>query len=274
LIHRLYILEQNTGRLFFHHNYSKRQYDSAILAGFLSALGSLADEEMTGMGGIDSIAMKNHRWIYLAEKGIYYVFCADLSHSIYHAKRQLRYIAKVFRKKYSKKLLKKWQGKTKTFHGFIKIMDKLLIEWTEARETVEDTKAMDIIGLYEQIFNRMLKTKLKRKKREELYNRIETFTTKEFGEETIHTGNSHIDLFGIMELDLDYDRLKSRLAKLNKIMFNYIKRTADEEDLKWVIEKQLFPLFNRKYKLIDLYNIDRAVLPPIFSYYEKSKFDD
>jgi hypothetical protein len=153
-------------------------------------------------------------------------------------------------------------------------MNKLLIEWTEARETVEDTRAMDIIGLYEQIFNRMLKTKLKSKKRQELYKRIDTFTEEEFGEKSILTGNSHIDLFGIMELDLDYDRLKSRLAKLNKIMFNYIKRSADEEDLKWIIEKQLFPLFNRKYKLIDLYNIDRAVLPPIFSYYEKTKFDD
>ncbi|MHA1839056.1 MAG: hypothetical protein ACTSVM_01035 [Candidatus Ranarchaeia archaeon] len=267
MINQVFILRQETGELLYHRSYCQHKFDPALIGGFLSAMGNIATEQMVGDGGLESLRMKDERWVYFVDRGLYLIINADLAHPPNWLKHKLRYIAKEFFKRFDEEKIRNWKGNANLFRSFDKYLDSLLQDWEVAQQTTTDTKAMDILGLYENIIYRLLHTKMPRSKQEQFFGKVAEIAKEIFGPATnIRDQYGQLDLFNLILGEYDYHRFKVKLKRFYERIFAELTNTASKSAVTRMITKSLFPLFRFYYRNIDLYNIDQVVLPPIFEY--------
>jgi hypothetical protein len=266
MINQVFVLSKETGALIYHRAYEKQEIDPSLIGGFLSAMGNIANERLEGNGGIDSIRMKDERWVYFIDENLYFIINSDLIHPPSRLKHKLRYISKEFVELYPKSIIQNWNGDTEMFNKFDGILDKLLKDWDHAHQTTTDTKAMDIIGLYENILHRLFETKISRSKKESLLSNVDDMAMNIFSQSLCNEKTGQLDLFRILTEKVNYQDLRVGLKKLFNETFQMITQLADRDDVENIIKKRLFPLFTYYYRNIDLYNLDQAIFPPIFEY--------
>ena len=267
MINQVFILRRETGELLYHRSYCDHKLDPALIGGFLSAMGNIATEQMVGEGGIESIRMKDERWIYFVEKGVYLILNADLAHPPNWLKHKLRYIAKEFFGMFNASTIDKWKGNARIFDAFDSYLDGLLKDWELAQQTTTDTKAMDILGLYENIIHRLLLTKMSKKNQTELLNKLIKHAKVIFGPTTnLQDHYGKLDLFNLLLNDYEYQKLKTNLKHFFEYLFTELQDLTTRTAIERMITKTLFPLFKFYYRNIDLYNIDQAILPLIFEF--------
>ena len=100
-----------------------------------------------------------------------------------------------------------------------------------------------------------------------MFKKLTTHAKVIFGSTTdLQDHYGKLDLFNLLLNDYEYQKLKSNLRDFFEYLFAEIQDLTTRTAVERMIKKALFPLFKFYYRNIDLYNIDQAILPPIFEY--------
>ncbi len=120
MINSIWIIK-NSGQNLFYKNFNKTtsNIDNDLFSGFFVALDNFANE--SGKGNIDSIILKDAKFIYMNLDPIFIVLGCDRSEEINGLKEIMADIGNLFLEKYGD--LEDWDGKLSKFRDFSNILD-------------------------------------------------------------------------------------------------------------------------------------------------------
>ena len=162
VIHNVWILEKRSGRLLFSDKLGSIETEGDLLSGFLSAIYSFAEMEISAMG-IESMEMGNYNMIYCLSHGLLFVLAADKTDSSASLKAQIDLIRDSFvdefpgLKENHEDFLEKWYGNRDIFQKFMFPLRDLINSWVEVEATTSVAEKMDFLEVFQQIFSRIAK---------------------------------------------------------------------------------------------------------------------
>ncbi|MFX0134637.1 MAG: Rab family GTPase [Candidatus Hodarchaeota archaeon] len=121
MINHLWIIK-NSGENLFHKNFGKStlQMEEDLISGFFIALDTFAKQ--SGKGEIDSITLKDAKFVYMNFGNILIVAGCERTDEISQMKDFMSAVGNKFLEKYGN--LEKWDGDIDKFHQFSEILDK------------------------------------------------------------------------------------------------------------------------------------------------------
>jgi GTPase SAR1 family protein len=126
MIRGAYILRKNDGTILFHRAYSEEKLDEVLISGFLVAVSRFSSE--LGSGEIDSIVMKNLKFVYGAFENIMIVFYVDRADDDQFVREDIRKIASQFLWQFGEEIKKLKAIDTSKFQSFVPELDKIVRE--------------------------------------------------------------------------------------------------------------------------------------------------
>ncbi|NVM04336.1 MAG: GTP-binding protein [Candidatus Helarchaeota archaeon] len=120
MINSIWIIK-NSGQNLFYKNFNDTtsNIDKDLLSGFFVAIDNFANE--SGKGKIDSLILKDAKFIYMSLESIFIVLGCDPFEEIYGLRDIMADIGKLFLKKYGN--LENWDGDLSKFRDFSYILD-------------------------------------------------------------------------------------------------------------------------------------------------------
>jgi GTPase SAR1 family protein len=126
MIRGAYVLRKNDGIILFHRAYSEEKLDDVLISGFLVAVSRFSTE--LGSGEIDSIVMKNLKFVYGAFESIMIIFYVDHDDDDQFVREDIRKIASQFLWQFGDKIKDQKSGDTEKFKSFASELDRIVHE--------------------------------------------------------------------------------------------------------------------------------------------------
>ncbi len=186
MIQNVWILEKETGRPVFHKSFGSIKAQDVLLSGFLSAVYSFAESEISGLG-IESMEMGEYVLVYCFSHNLLFVAAANKEDKASNLKMQVDYIKTSFLQEFpfvvkgGKEFWLNWNGEQGIFRKFNDILEDLITSWTDVKISTSIAEKMDILEVFQQLFSRIAKMtfplfkkgKIKQKLQEQLEDTIE-----------------------------------------------------------------------------------------------------
>jgi signal recognition particle receptor subunit beta len=126
MIRGVYVLRKNDGTILFHRAYSEEKLDEVLISGFLVAVSRFSSE--LGSGEIDSIVMKNLKFVYGAFESIMIIFYVDRDDDDQFVREDIRKIASQFLWQFGEEIKELKASDTNRFKTFVPELDKIVQE--------------------------------------------------------------------------------------------------------------------------------------------------
>ena len=216
MIHNVWILEKKSGILLFHDKLGSIETEEDLLSGFLSAIYSFAEMEISS--GIESMEMGEYNMIYCLSHGLLFVMAADKTDSSSNIKAQIDLIRDSFidefpgLKEDHEEFLKNWHGNRDIFRKFMFTLRDLIGSWVEVEATTSIAEKMDFLEVFQQIFSRIAKISFP------VFREISIKANLEL--KLMETIKAHKSVLNIEELSTIYDSEKTFLDVLSVNIFN------------------------------------------------------
>jgi GTPase SAR1 family protein len=126
MIRGAYVLRKNDGIILFHRAYSEEKLDDVLVSGFLVAVSKFSTE--LGSGEIDSIVMKNLKFVYGAFENIMIIFYVDHDDDDQFVREDIRKIASQFLWQFGEKIEESRVTDTDKFKTFTPELDRIVQE--------------------------------------------------------------------------------------------------------------------------------------------------
>jgi small GTP-binding protein len=126
MIRGVYVLRKNDGTILFHRAYSEEKLDDVLISGFLVAVSRFSSE--LGSGELDSIVMKNLKFVYGAFESIMIIFYVDRDDDDQFVREDIRKIASQFLWQFGEEIKKLKASDTSKFQTFVPELDKIVQE--------------------------------------------------------------------------------------------------------------------------------------------------
>jgi signal recognition particle receptor subunit beta len=126
MIRGTYVLRKNDGTILFHRAYSQEKLDEVLTSGFLVAVSRFSSE--LGSGEIDSIVMKNLKFVYGAFENIMIIFYVDRDDDDQFVREDIRKVASQFLWQFADEIKELKASDTSKFTTFIPELDKIIHE--------------------------------------------------------------------------------------------------------------------------------------------------
>ena len=216
MIHNVWILEKKSGILLFQDKLGSIETEGDLLSGFLSAIYSFAEMEISS--GIESMEMGEYNMIYCLSHGLLFVMAADKTDSSSNIKAQIDLIRDSFidefpgLKEDHEGFLRKWHGNRDIFRKFMFTLRDLIGSWVEVEATTSIAEKMDFLEVFQQIFSRIAKISFP------VFREISIKANLEL--KLMETIKAHKSVLNIEELSTIYDSEKTFLDVLSVNIFN------------------------------------------------------
>jgi hypothetical protein len=219
MIHNLWVLEKETGRPVFHEKFGSIEAQEVLLSGFLSAIYSFAESELSDMG-IESMELGEYILVYCFSHGLLFVMAADkeTGDSTLTLKAQVNYIKNTFLEEFpfvtkgGKDFWMNWNGNREIFSKFHVTLEELLKSWIDVEVATEVAEKMDILEVYQQVFSRISKMSFPLLKRGTIKQQL----TDKLNNAVKH----HQHVLNVDELSAIYDSKEKFLDVLSVNVFN------------------------------------------------------
>jgi signal recognition particle receptor subunit beta len=126
MIHGAYVLRRSDGSILFHKAYASEKLDEVLVSGFLVAVSRFSSE--LGSGEMDSIIMKNLKFVYGAFEDTMIIFYVDREDDDQFVREDIRKIASQFLWLYGQELKDMKAIETDKFKQFGPELDKIIKE--------------------------------------------------------------------------------------------------------------------------------------------------
>lgn len=131
MIRGAYILRRNDGTILFHKAYTDEKLDEVLVSGFLVAVSRFSSE--LGSGEMDSIVMKNLKFVYGAFEDVMIIVYVDREDDDQFVREDIRKVANQFLWLYGKELKGMKVVETDRFKQFGTELDKIIQEETKIK---------------------------------------------------------------------------------------------------------------------------------------------
>jgi hypothetical protein len=216
MIHNVWILEKRSGRLLFHDKLGSIETEEDLLSGFLSAIYSFAEMEISS--GIESMEMGEYNMIYCLSHGLLFVMAADKTDGSVSLKAQIDLIRDSFVDEFpefkedGEGFLRKWPGNRDMFQKFMFPLRDLIGSWVKVEATTSVAEKMDFLEVFQQIFSRISKISFP------VFREISIKANLEL--KLMETIKAHKSVLNIEELSTIYDSERTFLDVLSVNIFN------------------------------------------------------
>lgn len=126
MIRGAYVLRKNDGTTLFHRAYTEEKLDEVLISGFLVAVSRFSSE--LGSGEIDSIVMKNLKFVYGAFENIMIIFYVDRDDDDQFVREDIRKVASQFLWQFGEEIKVLKAIDTNKFKAFVPELDKIIQE--------------------------------------------------------------------------------------------------------------------------------------------------
>jgi hypothetical protein len=270
MIRSIWVIDRISGRCLFERSYGKDVHEADFIPSFLSALTSFSDSELQG-DRISVLETKGRRWIYRYYDPLIFVVTGAKGDPESHLKAQVSYLCSSFldafpqlKGEQAENFLKGWSGATSDFHSFVTLADQLVHQWGEISQINKAAKSLDVLEIYQKIFDAILTGIPPRNQRiwPELRQAVDEFSTQ--NAVTVNYKLSEpdpsLDLMSIDVFSIPYESLKTSLGNLLEKLVLILKRNLQSGEAAKILHSQVIPIMKRDYKRIDVYGLNRVLV--------------
>ncbi|MFX1521343.1 MAG: hypothetical protein ACFFCD_15645, partial [Promethearchaeota archaeon] len=208
-----------TGRPVFNEKFGSIETQEVLLSGFLSAIYSFAESELSGMG-IESMEIGEYILVYCFSHDLLFVMAADkeTEDSLLALKTQVNYIKNSFLDEFpfvvkgGKDFWMNWDGNREIFSKFHVTLEDLIKSWTDVKVATSVAEKMDILEVYQQVFSRISRISFPLLKRGAI--------KKQLSQKLNTAIKHHRHVLNIDELSAIYDSKEKFLDVLSVNVFN------------------------------------------------------
>ena len=270
MIRSIWVIDRISGRCLFERSYGKDAHEADFIPSFLSALTAFSDSELKG-DRISVLETKGMRWIYRYSDPLIFVVTGAKGDPESHLKAQVSYLCSSFldafpqlKGEQADNFLKGWSGSTSDFHSFVTLADQLVQQWGEITQINKVAKSLDVLEIYQKIFDAILEGIPPRNQRiwPEFRQAVDEFSTK-CGVSVNHKlsePNPMIDLVSIDVFAVYYESMKTNLGILLERLVAILKRNLPDGEATRILHSQVIPIMKRDYKRIDVYGLNRVLV--------------
>jgi hypothetical protein len=270
MIRSIWVIDRVSGRCLFERTYGKDAHEADFIPSFLSALTSFSDSELEG-DRISVLETKGKRWVYRYSDPLIFVVTGAKGDPESHLKAQVGYLCSSFLDAFpqlkgerANDFLKNWSGATSDFHSFTSLADQLVQQWGEISQINKVAKSLDVLEIYQKIFNAILGGIPPRSQRiwPELRLAVDEFSAKcnVSVKSKLFEPEPAIDLMSVDVFSITYESLKTNLSALLERLVEILKRNLPTGEPAKIIHSQMIPIMRHDYKRIDAYGLNRVLV--------------
>jgi hypothetical protein len=270
MIRSIWVIDRISGRCLFERSYGNDVHEANFIPSFLSALTSFSDSELEG-DRISVLETQGNRWIYRYSDPLIFVVTGAKGDPESHLKAQVSYLCGSFLDAFpqlkgdrAEDFLKSWSGATSDFHSFVPLADQLVQQWGEISQINKAAKSLDVLEIYQKIFDAILEGIPPRNQRiwPELRQAVDEFSAKcqVKVKHKLSEPNPTIDLMSIDVFTVSYESMKTNIGILLEKLVAILRRNLPSGEAAKILHSQLIPIMKRDYKRIDVYGLNRVLV--------------
>ena len=207
------------------------------------------------------------KWAYIDIDNFLFIAAADKDDDTSDIRAQVNIIRINFIKKYpecsDKDFNDKWNGNISQYDSFADIMDELVTHWRELEKVTDAAKMMDILEVFQQIFNRLSKIlpsiKKGRKNFDEKMLHLKQGLPKSF--ENVSYSQSGWDLLTINVFHQDIDE-NELIYGLKAMLRFYVDLLNDifKDEMPNIVRRLVFPYLRQDWSRISKLKLDEILV--------------
>ncbi|MFX1451730.1 MAG: hypothetical protein ACFFCM_12855 [Promethearchaeota archaeon] len=265
ILQEFWIVEKKSGRCMFNRSYGSTSTDPDLLTSFLSALYRFSEEVSTRQKGIESVEMGGLKWAYIDQDNLLYIAAAEKQDKSSDIRAQVNVIRINFTEKYPEckedGFSEKWDGNITKFDVFVEKIDELTDHWKRLKKVTDAAEIMDILEVFQQIFNRFAKIIPTIKKgKEKLDQKMRTL--KEVLPQSFHDigySDTGWDLLtvNVFQQDINEQELRTSLITMLRYYMDLLQEIFTDQ-MPQIIRSLVFPYLRSDWSRISNLKLDKV----------------
>ena len=278
----IWIVDSTTGIKLLFSSHINFTFDEDLVSGLLAALNQFIITQFKEP--IESIEMSGLKWVYLFDNESNILFVAadtkDINAEIIRAR--LDFLKQLFFKEYIKDKVNwrnKWVGNTSFFIPFRDKIEKYYLQWKQAEKIDDIADFYNYLGIFQQIFNfimKLIEKHISNEEKENLYNHIKEKFDSLFNNEYIarepesskitFSRGSGFNIIDINPSNCNILIIKRQINELFKLVIDIIKiKIGQLLSLDLFIKENLLNYIFNNLVLLKKLNLDVFVLKILLS---------
>ena len=241
----------------FNRSYGNTSTDPDLLTSFLSALYRFSEEVSSKHKGIESIEMGGLKWTYNDKDSLLFIAAADKEDETSEIRAQVNIIRINFKKEFpvcfEEDFNDKWDGNISRYDIFAKTMDELVDHWKELEKVTNAAEMMDILEVFQQVFNRLSKIipsiKKGREKFDEKMMNLKEVLPKSFEDITYTQSGWDLLTINVFHQDINENELRFGLKAMLRFYLDLLEDIFKDE-MPNIIRRLIFPYMRQDWSRI------------------------
>ncbi|MHA1378863.1 MAG: hypothetical protein ACTSRG_10820 [Candidatus Helarchaeota archaeon] len=268
MLQDFWIVEKKSGRCLFNKSYGDTTTDPDLLTSFLSALYRFSEEVSTRHKGIESIEMGGLKWAYNDKDNLLFIVTAEKDDNTSDMRSQVNIMRINFLEQFpecaEENFSETFDGNITRFDKFATIVDELIHSWRELEKVTNAAEMMDILEVYQQVFDRLSKIipTIKNKGRKKINDKmlhLKEVLPKSF--ENISYSETGWDFLtiNVFHQDINEEELRIGLRAMLRYYFD-ILLDIFKEKMPEIIRSLLFPYLRSDWNRISKLKLDEIFI--------------
>ncbi|NVM02405.1 MAG: hypothetical protein HWN67_08710 [Candidatus Helarchaeota archaeon] len=267
ILQEFWIVEKKSGRCMFNRSYGDVATDPDLLTSFLSALYRFSEEVSTKQQGIESVEMGGLKWVYIDKDNLLYIAAAEKIDKTSNIRSQVNVVRINFTKKYPESkeddFSEKWDGNITKFEVFTEKIDELTDHWKKLEKVTDAAELMDILEVFQHIFNRLSKIihtiKKGREQLDEKMRHLKEVLPESF--QKISYSDSGWDLLtmNVFQRDINDQELIKGLSTMLKYYMDLLQEIFKEK-MPQIVRSLIFPYLRSDWGRISNLKLDKLLI--------------
>ncbi len=251
----------------FNKSYASVSTDPDLLTSFLSALYRFSEEVSTKQQGIESVEMGGLKWVYIDKDNLLYIAAADKTDKTSNLRSQVNVIRINFTDKFPEckddEFSEKWDGNITKFEVFSDKVDELKDHWKKLEKVTDAAEMMDILEVYQHIFNSLSKIihtiKKGREQLDEKMIHLKEVLPKSFQNAVYSDSGWDILTINVFQQDINEEELRTSLISMLQYYID-ILREIFKDKMPEIIRTLIFPYIRSDWKRISNLKLDKMFI--------------
>lgn len=251
----------------FNKSYGSTTTDPDLLTSFLSALYRFSEEVSTRHIGIESIEMGGLKWVYNDKDNFLFIAAAEKSDNSSEIRSQVNIIRINFLNDYpdckDEDFSDKWDGNISQYDNFVSVIDDLTEDWKKLEKVTNAAEMMDILEVYQQIFNLLVKVIPSIKKGKEILDEkmilLKEVLPKSFQDITYSESGWDLLTINVFHQDIKENELREGLKAMLRFYLDILKDFFKEKIYE-IIRTLVFPYIRSDWSRISKLKLDNEFI--------------
>jgi hypothetical protein len=267
ILQEFWIVEKKSGRCMFNKSYASVSTDPDLLTSFLSALYRFSEEVSTKQQGIESVEMGGLKWVYIDKDNLLYIAAADKTDKSSDLRAQVNVIRINFTDKFTEckedDFSERWDGNITKFEVFTDKVDELKDHWTKLEKVTDAAEMMDILEVYQHIFNRFSKIihtiKKGRAQLDEKMRHLKEVLPKSFQKAVYSDTGWDLLTINVFQQDINEQELRTNLETMLQYYLDILKEIFKER-MPEIVRSLIFPYLRSDWSRISNLKLDKMFI--------------